>query len=78
MRIKIAIIPTIREVYKDQFEFSMDLKWTVFLKKIFSKCHIKIMTQNNDKEKFDLIILSGGNDLTKFVKSKKKYFERKN
>ena len=77
MRIKIAIIPTIREVYKDQFEFSIDLKWTVFLKKIFSKCHIKIMTQNNDKEKFDLIILSGGNDLTKFVKSKKNILREK-
>ena len=35
------------------------------------------MTQNNDKEKFDLIILSGGNDLTKFVKSKKNILREK-
>ena len=41
MRIKIAIIPTIREVYKDQFEFSIDLKWTVFLKKIFFEMSYK-------------------------------------
>lgn len=77
MKIKIGIVPTIREVYKNQFEFTMDLKWTVFLRKIFSKCQIKILTQNNDQEKFDLIILSGGNNLTRFAKSKKNIFRGK-
>ena len=77
MKIKIGIVPTIREIYKNQFEFTMDLKWTVFLKKIFPKCQIRILTQNNKKEKIDLIILTGGNDLAKFAKSKKDIIRKK-
>ena len=58
---KIGIIPTIREVYNNQFELSVDLKLFLFLKKIYKKSEFKIL---NDKKvsKIDLLCISGGND----------------
>lgn len=57
---KILIIPTIRETYKNQFEFCIDLKLLNFLKKVFknSKLETYNLIKKND---YDLLVLSGGN-----------------
>ncbi len=70
---KIGIIPTIREVYNNQFELSVDLKLFLFLKKIYKKSEFKIL--NNKKvSKIDLLCISGGNDTND--KSKKSNMRR--
>ena len=43
----IGIVPTIREVYKKQFELSIDQKLIIFFKKIYKKCEFKILFQPN-------------------------------
>ena len=70
---KIGIIPTIREVYNNQFELSVDFKLFLFLKKIYKKSEFKIL---NDKKvsKIDLLCISGGNDTND--KSKKSNIRR--
>lgn len=65
---KIAIIPSIREIYKNQYEQSVDLRLLLFLKKIFKKCNIIILSQK-EKINFDLLCLSGGNDIYKKSKN---------
>ena len=39
---KVLIIPTIREIYKNQFEYCVDLRLVDFIKKIFKKPSIEI------------------------------------
>ena len=57
---KILIIPTIREIYKNQFEFCIDLKLLNFFKKVFKNS--KLETYNLTKKMdYDLLVLSGGN-----------------
>lgn len=58
---KILIIPTIREVYKNQFEFSVDLKLLNFLKKVFKNSTLKTYNLNK-KNDYDLLVLAGGNN----------------
>ena len=58
---KILIIPTIREIYKNQFEFCVDLRLTNFLKKIFKKPSIEIFN-DTIKPDYDLIVFVGGNN----------------
>lgn len=58
---KILIIPTVREIYKNQFEFSVDIKLTNFVKKIFKNSSIDIYNLNK-KNNYDFIILAGGNN----------------
>lgn len=65
---KIGIIPSIREIYKNQYEQSVDLRLLSFLKKIFKKCNIIILSQK-EKINFDLLCLSGGNDIYKKSKN---------
>ena len=59
---KIGVVPTIREVYKDQYEFSIDLRLYSFLRKIYDNCSFKVLS-NKEKINFDLLCLSGGNDI---------------
>ena len=59
---KIGIVPTIREVYKNQFELSVDLKLLNFFKLIFKKCEFKFLAYPNIID-FDLLCLCGGNDI---------------
>jgi len=58
---KILIIPTIREIYKNQFEFCVDLRLLNFLNKIFKNPLIEVY---NDTIKLDhdLIVFAGGNN----------------
>ena len=60
---KIAIIPKITEKYKSQIEYSIEKKLISYLKKIYIKSEIQILMDINSKYKFDILIISGGNDL---------------
>jgi len=68
----IGILPTVREIYTNQFEQSVDINLINFLKKHFSDYYIKIINKNDViKKKLCLIIISGGNDIIKFSNKKK-------
>lgn len=67
---KIGIVPTVREVYQNQFELSVDFKLLNFFEKIFKKCEFKLLTFPNTLD-FDLLCLSGGNDIKD--RNKKKF-----
>ena len=58
---KILIIPTIREIYKNQFEFSIDVRLINFLKKIFKNSSIEIYNSTT-KDDYQLVVLAGGNN----------------
>lgn len=57
---KILIVPTIREIYKDQFEYCTDLRLVNLFEKTFVNSKIDIY---NDTiiDRYDLIVFSGGN-----------------
>ena len=71
---KIGIIPSVQEKYKNQFEYSCDIKLFKFLKTTFSKDSIELLTINHKVDKnYKLIVISGanGNDLIQFNSQKK-------
>ncbi len=74
---RIGIVPKISEPYKNQFEFTVDLKLINFLKQIFKKSEIITLNQFNNKEKINLLILPGGNDLVYFNKKMKNIIRAK-
>ncbi len=57
---KILVVPSIREIYRNQLEFSVDIKLIYFLKKLFTKADIEIYN-SEIKNNYDLIIITGGN-----------------
>jgi len=59
---KIGIVPTIREIYIGQYEFSIDLRLFSFFRKAYKKCSFKILS-NKENLNIDLLCLSGGNDI---------------
>lgn len=63
---KILLVPSVKEIYKNQVEFCVDQKLSLLLKKIFLNCEIEIFN-NNPLTKYNLIVFCGGNSL----KSKK-------
>ena len=72
---KIGIIPSIKETYKNQFEFSYDIKINNILKSIYKKVKIYNLDFNtNINSKIDLIIICGGNDLPFLKKNKANLF----
>tara|TARA_B110000483_G_C18156749_1_gene527708 strand:- start:431 stop:1036 length:606 start_codon:yes stop_codon:yes gene_type:complete len=58
---KILIAPTIKESYKNQFEYVVDRKWFSFLTDTYGD--VEIILPQKKHNKIDLIILCGGNDL---------------
>ena len=58
---RILIVPTIREIYKDQFEHCVDPRLINFLKKLFLKSTIEIYNFSI-KNNYDLIVFAGGNN----------------
>jgi len=68
---KIGIFPKIIEPYKDQIEFSVDIRFKEFFKSIFSDISFNIVFDENDVKNFDLIIISGGNDIVNNINSSK-------
>lgn len=69
---KIGITPSVKETYKNQFEYCIDIKLVNFVRYCFKNSEIVII---NDKfincKNFDLLIISGGNDLYHLKKKKK-------
>ena len=65
---KILIVPKIREPYKNQVEINVDIRLFNFFRKIFPKSKISFAFNKDIKQKYDLLILSGGNNLSKFSK----------
>ena len=71
---KIGVTTTIREIYKNQFEYSLDQRLIKFLNKSFLKPDIRIIFDDKiNLKKFDLLIISGGNDLNRLEKSKRNF-----
>lgn len=57
---KILIVPTIREIYKDQFEYCTDLRLVNLFEKTFVNSKIEIYS-GSIKNNYDLVVISGGN-----------------
>ena len=71
---KILISPSIKEPYKDQFELSVDHKLIEFFKTIFKSAHLEIYHTHKKVNDFNLLVLSGGNDIfRKSTKDKLRY-----
>ena len=58
---KILIVPTIREIYKDQFEYCTDLRLINLFKKTFVNSRVEIYN-NSITCNYNLIVISGGNN----------------
>jgi len=68
---KILISTSIKEPYNNQFELSVDHKLIVFFKTIFKSAHIEIYHSQKNIKNFNLLVLSGGNDIfRKSIKDK--------
>ncbi len=69
MKLKIGIVPSIKQNYKNQFSYSIDFNWFIFFKKIFKNPDIEILT-NKKVPKLDLVVITGGNTIKDFSKKK--------
>ena len=65
----ISIVPSLYEKYYNQIEYSLDVNWIKFFREVYKNSEVKIFNKN-EKNKSDLIVLCGGNDLP--IHSKKK------
>ena len=68
---KIGIIPSIKELYKNQFEYCVDTKLIKLLTSIFKVSEIEILFNIKKKNNFNFVCISGGNDILKFSKNKR-------
>ena len=71
---KIGIVPSIQEKYKNQFEYSCDVKLVELLSNIYKNSKIELLTINKKIDHtFKLIVISGasGNNLISYSKSRK-------
>ncbi len=66
----ILIIPKVYCRYKDQLEYSLEKNYFFFLKKIFTTSKIEVAIGKQFYIKPNLIILTGGNNITLFSKKK--------
>ncbi len=76
MKLTIGLIPSIKENYKNQFSYIIDMKWFIFLKRIFNNPQIKILIDDKIPD-LDLVIITGGNTIKKFSKKKDDYLRQK-
>ena len=71
---KILITPSVKETHKDQYDYLVDSRLIKFLRFAFSNAEIIILNNTtNHKDPYDLLILSGGNDLFKIKKERSNY-----
>jgi|TARA_B100001964_G_C14233350_1_gene601187 putative glutamine amidotransferase len=68
--VNILIIPKVYCRYKDQLEYSLEKNYFFFLKKIFTTSKIEVAIGKQFYIKPNLIILTGGNNITLFSKKK--------
>lgn len=75
---KIGITPSVRETYKNQFEYSVDIKLINFLKFCFINSKIFIINDTSlNIKNIDFLILSGGNDIYNLVKCTKNFIRNR-
>ena len=67
---RILISPSIRQFYKDQIEYNIDIKLIDFLNFTFGKKIEINFNLNYKKTNYNLIILCGGNNIPSYSKSK--------
>ena len=70
----ILIIPTFREIYKNQIELCIDNRLVNFFSNINKNYKIQV-AYTKKISKFDILVLSGGNDILRYS-NKKKDLER--
>ena len=73
---KIGIVPRIR-IIRNSVEYCVEEKLISFLRKIYKNCSIIILDNCRKNIKIDMLIISGGNDLTKFSKAKDNLIKEK-
>lgn len=67
---KIGITPSIKETYKNQFEYCIDIRLINFLKYCFINPEIFIINETSlNIHNINFLIISGGNDIYNLVKS---------
>jgi len=70
--LNIGIVPSIKETYKNQFEYSVDLQLINFLKYCFVKLKVYIIYDTDfNMCNINFLIISGGNDIYSLSKKKK-------
>lgn len=74
---KIAIIPRVRIFRKKQIEYCVERKLIIFLNKIYKNSSIVFLNEIKKNNDFDVLIISGGNDLTKFSNLKEDIIKSK-
>jgi len=74
---KIGIIPRIRIFNKNQIEYCVEEKLIVFLNKIYRNSSIVFLNELKKNNNFQILIISGGNDLIKFSNLKENYIKNK-
>lgn len=75
----IGLIPSVKEPYKNQIEFSYEENLIKFINSLCSKPNIKILSDINCEYKYDILIISGGggNDLYHLKKNNKNKIRNK-
>ena len=67
---KIGITPSIKETYKNQFEYCIDIRLINFLKYCFVNPKIFIINESSlNIKNINFLVFSGGNDIYDLVKS---------
>lgn len=67
---KIGIIPRIRIFKRKQIEYCVERKLIIFLKKVYKNPKIIILNESKKNYSLNILIISGGNDLTIFSELK--------
>ena len=73
----ILIVPKIYYRFKKQIEYSLERKLIIFLKRIFPNVNIEVAITKNLAKKINLLIFSGGNNITLFSKKKEDLLRNK-
>lgn len=67
---EIGVIPSIKETYKNQIEYSFDVRINKILKQTLKKVNVSVLNFDSKIDKrFSLIIICGGNDLPTIKKN---------
>ena len=75
---KVLVASTVREVYKNQFEYCIDKNLINFLYWVFGKKLIINIFNKKIANKPDLIIICGGNNIPRYSSSRSDYIRNKN
>jgi len=75
--LKIGITPSVKETYKNQFEYCVDIELINFIEYCFKNSRIQIINSRSfNCKNIDFLVISGGNDLYHIKKNKKNFIRR--